>query len=408
MNNLNFSKGMHASVFLFVFSLAFFCDMSSIQAQITNNPQSSGGVSSSQMSMLRSELQKRGITEEEAKTYLLKKGIDVEKLSQAELIIRKEEIIDYMRDLEAEMKLKEPVKEKKLVIEEALQQFEMGELDTTKLTEEELELLRPELEKKKLEMEEDKKKMEELANRKFQIYGHAFFENRNLKLIATTDGAKAPDTYILAAGDEIRITIFGLSQADILLEVQREGYIQPVSMPKIYVQGLSLGEARKLLRNRFSTYYRFNQDQFAVTLQKARTITVNIFGEVKKQGGITMSALNSAIHAIAAAGGVTELASVREIELIRGKTRKKLDLYAFLENPGIQFEFSLQQNDILFIPVANKVVSIQGAIKRPMRYEVVEVDGLQKVNKLSGGLLRGLLDYLNPLSLLHIHFLLPN
>lgn len=64
------------------------------------------------MSMLRSELQKRGITEEEAKTYLLKKGIDVEKLSQAELIIRKEEIIDYMRDLEAEMKLKEPIKEK--------------------------------------------------------------------------------------------------------------------------------------------------------------------------------------------------------------------------------------------------------------------------------------------------------
>ena len=364
MNNFNFFKGIPVTVFLFVFSLAFLWDMPALQAQITNNPLGSGSVSSSQMSMLRSELQKRGISEEEAKTYLLKKGIDIEKLSQAELIIRKEEIIDYMRDLEAEKKSKESVnpKSKKLDIEDALEQYELGELDTLKLTEEELALLRPELEKKKLEMEEDKKKMEELANRKFQIYGHAFFENKNLKLIATTDGAKAPDSYILAAGDEIRVTIFGLSQADILLEVEKEGYIQPVSMPKIFVQGLSLGEARKLLRNRFSTYYRFNQDQFAVTLQKARTITVNIFGEVKKQGGITMSALNSAIHAIAAAGGVTELASVREIELIRGKTRKKLDLYAFLENPGIQFEFSLQQNDILFIPVANKVVSIQGAI----------------------------------------------
>lgn len=389
MSNLNFFKGIPATVFLLVFSLAFLWDMPALQAQITNNPQGGGGVSSSQMSMLRSELQKRGISEDEAKTYLLKKGIDVEKLSQAELIIRKEEIIDYMRDLEAEKKSKESVnpKSKKLDIEDALKQYELGELDTLKLTEEELALLRPELEKKKLEMEEEKKKEEELANRKFQIYGHSFFENKNLKLIGTTDGAKAPDTYILAAGDEIRVTIFGISQADILLEVEREGYIQPVSMPKIFVQGLSLGEARKLLRNRFSTYYRFNQDQFAVTLQKARTITVNIFGEVKKQGGITMSALNSAIHAIAAAGGVTELASVREIELIRGKTRKKLDLYAFLENPGIEFEFSLQQNDILFIPVANKVVSIQGAIKRPMRYEVVEADGLQKVIKLAGGLL---------------------
>jgi len=387
INYFNFSKGIPVTVFLFVFGLAFLWDATAIQAQVINNPQGTGGVSTSQLTLLRSELQKRGISEEEAKAYLLKKGIDVDKLSQAELVIRKEEIIDYMRDLEAEKKLKEPVKGKKLVLEDALEQFEIGELDTTKLTEEELALLRPELEKKKLEMEEEKKRMEELANRKFQIYGHAFFENKNLKLIATTDGAKAPDTYILAAGDEIRITIFGLSQADILLEVGKEGYIQPVSMPKIFVQGLSLGEARKLLRNRFSTFYRFNQDQFAVTLQKARTITVNIFGEVKKQGGITMSALNSAIHAIAAAGGVTELASVREIELIRGKTRKKLDLYAFLEDPGIQFEFSLQQNDILFIPVANKVVSVQGAIKRPMRYEIVGADGLQKVIKLAGGLL---------------------
>ena len=128
MDNLSFFKGIPSKIFLLVFSLAFFWDMSALQAQITNNPQSSGGVSSSQMSMLRSELQKRGITEEEAKTYLLKKGIDVEKLSQAELIIRKEEIIDYMRDLEAEMKLKESVnpKSKKLDIEDALEQYALG------------------------------------------------------------------------------------------------------------------------------------------------------------------------------------------------------------------------------------------------------------------------------------------
>jgi len=388
MNNLNFFKGIPSYVFLFVSSLGlfFFINMPSTQAQISYFPQV-GAPSAAQISLLRSELQKRGISEEEARVYLLNKGIDVDNLSQAELIIRKEEIISYMKDLEAEKKLKESANIKKINKEDALLQYEAGKLDTPKLSKEEQELLRTSLEKKKMELEEEKKLNEALAKQKYEIYGHSFFENKNLNLIATTDGAKAPDTYILAAGDEIRITIFGLSQADILLVVEKEGYIQPASMPKIFVQGLSLSEARILLRNRFSTYYRFNQDQFAVTLQKARTITVNIFGEVNQQGGFTISALNSAINAIAAAGGVTALATVREIELIRGKTRKKLDLYAFLENPGIQFEFSLQQNDILFVPVANKVVSIQGAIKRPMRYELVEADGLQKVIKLAGGLL---------------------
>ena len=360
MKNFNVFKGIPITVFLLVFSLAFFWDMPALRAQIINNPQQ---VNPSQLSIIKSELEKRGISEEEAKAYLLKKGIDVEKLSQAELIVRQNEISGYLRELEAE-KIKNVIKSD-IQITSAL-------TDSVNLD--------PDI------LEEDKE-ADEMESQKLKIYGHSFFDNQNLKLIATTDGAKAPDTYILAAGDELRITIFGLSQADILLEVEKEGYIQPVSMPKIFVQGLTLDEVRKLLRNRFSTFYRFNQDQFVVTLQKARTITVNIFGEVKQQGGITMSALNSAIHAIAAAGGVTDLASVREIELIRGKSRQKIDLYAFLENPGIQFEFSLQQNDILFIPVANKVVSLQGAIKRPMRYEIIEGDGLQKVIKLAGGLL---------------------
>lgn len=314
-----------------------------------------------QLEILRSELNKRGISEQEAKDYLLNKGIDITKLSQAELITRKEELIGYIRELEAEKKILAP-KNKDIVNKNEV-------MDSLKVDE-------------KPEVSTDDN---EAAKRKDEIYGHRIFESEDLNLFTTTEGAKAPESYIIAAGDEIRITIFGLSQADILLEVRDEGFIQPSGLPKIYVQGLSLAEARKLVRQRFSTFYRFNFDEFAFTIQKARTVTVNIFGEVKRQGSFSLSALNTAINAIAAAGGVTQLASVREIELIRGKIRKKIDLYAFLENPSIQADYNLQQNDIIFVPVANKVVSLQGGVKRPMRYEVIDGDGLQKIIKIAGG-----------------------
>ena len=340
-----------------------------------------------QLEILRSELDKRGISEQEAKDYLLNKGIDITKLSQEELITRKEELIGYIRELEAEKKILIPKDLKKFNLNDATRKYKEGILDTLKLTPEEMKLLRPMLEKEKGMTEEEKKmkEAEELAKRKNEIYGHRIFESEDLNLFTTTEGAKAPESYIIAAGDEIRITIFGLSQADILLEVRDEGFIQPSGLPKIYVQGLSLAEARKLVRQRFSSFYRFNFDEFAFTIQKARTVTVNIFGEVKRQGSFSLSALNTAINAIAAAGGVTQLASVREIELIRGKIRKKIDLYAFLENPSIQADYNLQQNDIIFVPVANKVVSLQGGVKRPMRYEVIDGDGLQKIIKIAGG-----------------------
>ncbi|NDB53379.1 MAG: capsule biosynthesis protein, partial [Chitinophagaceae bacterium] len=162
----------------------------------------------------------------------------------------------------------------------------------------------------------------------------------------TTDGARAPDTYILGAGDRIRITIFGMSQADLLLEINKEGYIQPTGLKQLYLQGVTLGEARKLVGQRFSAAYRFQQDQFTLTLQTARAITVNVFGETNLRGSFNISALNTAFNALAVAGGPTSQGSVRSIELIRGKTRKKMDVYSFLRDPAFQFQFDIQQNDI--------------------------------------------------------------
>ncbi|NBU36130.1 MAG: hypothetical protein EBS35_06085, partial [Bacteroidetes bacterium] len=255
---------------LFIFFLLPLVGLSPLhlQAQQTGFPSmGQNQIPVPQLALLRSELSKRGITEMEAKDYLLTKGIDVTKLSQAELLVRKEEIRGYILELEAEKKLLAPKEINKFNLKDALKKYKEGELDTLKLTPEEMKLLRPELEKEKekelTEEEKKAKEAEELAKRKDEIYGHRIFESEDLKLFTTTEGAKAPESYIIAAGDEVRITIFGLSQADILLEVRDEGFIQPSGLPKIYVQGLTLAEARKLVRQRFSAFYRFNTDEFA-------------------------------------------------------------------------------------------------------------------------------------------------
>jgi protein involved in polysaccharide export with SLBB domain len=157
-------------------------------------------------------------------------------------------------------------------------------------------------------------------------------------------------------------------------------------MAQIYLKGLTLKEARKVVRNRFSVAYRFQSDEFAVTLQQARMLSVNIFGETQKSGSVQLSALNTALNALAAVGGPTDLGSVRAIELIRGETRKKIDLYAFLNNPGAQFQFDLQHNDILFVPVVQKLITLEGGVKRPMRYELMGKEGIKELIAFAGGL----------------------
>lgn len=157
-------------------------------------------------------------------------------------------------------------------------------------------------------------------------------------------------------------------------------------MPKIFLQGISLRKARELLYKRLSSAYTFQPDQFAVTIVTTRTILINIYGEVKVPGTYTLSALNSAFNALTAAGGVTDIGSVRNIQLIRSNKRITMDLYAFMNDPTIKDHFDLQQNDIIYVPVVKNLISIEGAVNRPMRYELLPKENLKDLIRYAGGL----------------------
>ncbi|MEN9742680.1 MAG: hypothetical protein RLZZ65_485 [Bacteroidota bacterium] len=326
--------------------------------------------------IIKTELDKRGLSEAEAQSALAAKGIDIEKMAPEDLLANKAEITAVLDELAAN-KVKQDEQQQDAKMKEA----PAAEVkDLPKQDKPEPVVTVPD---SNLVIKQD---TAVVLPKALGIYGHQIFTDHKLEPTLSTDGASAPDTYVLGAGDQIRITIFGISQADLLLTINEAGFVSPAGMAQIYLKGLTLREARKVVRNRFSVAYRFQSDEFALTLQKARMLSVNIFGETGKSGSIQLSALNTAINALAAVGGPTELGSVRAIELIRGETRKKIDLYAFLNNPSAQFQFDLQHNDILFVPVVQKLITLEGGVKRPMRYELVAKEGIKELITFAGGL----------------------
>ena len=218
------------------------------------------------------------------------------------------------------------------------------------------------------------------------IYGHSLFRDQSIDVFTTTDGARAPDWYVMGTGDQVRITIFGVSQADLFLEVSDEGFVQPTGMPRIFLKGLTIRQAKKLLRERLSEFYTFTQDEISLTVAVARTITVGMLGEVRRNGSFTVSALNTALNVLSVAGGPTEIGSVRSIQRIRGKDRLEIDLYSFLLDPSLQTDYDLRHNDVLFLPVAEKVVTLEGAVKRPFRYELKGDEGILDLLQFAGGI----------------------
>ncbi|MDC1080739.1 SLBB domain-containing protein [Flavobacteriaceae bacterium] len=334
------------------------------------------------LNLAQAELNKRGLSQSEVELRLSEEGINVNSIPPAEYPKYQKQILSILDQMQQEKNQNKQV----ITSTPGIDKIENPDENNTPSQSKILKI--PETTPEEYVAEAEQRELQ-LGSRKNpesnSIYGHSMFNNKSLDLFRTTDGAEAPESYILGVGDEIRISIFGTSQTDIQQKILEDGSIQPSGLTKIFVKGLSLKQAKKIIAKRLANYYDFRSDQLVIRIDATRTITVNIFGEVSTQGGFNLSALNSAFNALSASGGPTEFGSVREIQWIRGNKKTILDLYKFMKDPSISADLALEKNDILFVPVAQKIVSISGAVKRPMKYEITGKENLKDLIAFAGG-----------------------
>ncbi len=220
------------------------------------------------------------------------------------------------------------------------------------------------------------------------IYGHSFFRSGQISLIPLGQGYNPPESYILGPGDEVVVAIYGAAAAEERHVVADDGSVLIYeSRVKVTIGGASRQEARMRLERAYRQFYRFSPNQFSLTVTAIRPIRVQVFGQVMKQGDMTISAANSITQVIAAAGGMTDDGSVRNIKLIKRTGEEEIfDFYQLLTNPIYIQDFSLNNGDYIFVPAAQKLATIEGPVKREHTYELKETDGLFDLIEFAGGL----------------------
>ena len=341
--------------------------------------------SANMLSMARSELSKRGLEEGEVRARLMEEGIDVDSIPPSDYASYQGRVMDIINKMQAEKAAASSKASNasgaasvgnEIVVDTEAQVMTAADLPQTTLGEAAAE--------QALEQALDDNNVSPTAGN--DIYGHSLFTGKSMDVFRTTDGAQAPDTYVLGEGDEIHISIFGGSQTEIHQRIGADGSIQPAGSTKIFLKGMTLAQARNAIKSKLAQHYSFRQDQIAVTITTARTMSVSIYGEVGVQGGFTLSALNTAFNALAAAGGPTALGSVRNIQRSRSGKTERLDLYKYMKGDIKNVLYDLQNNDLLFVPVAQSIVRIEGAVNRPMRYEMIEGETLKDLIEYAGGL----------------------
>ncbi|PXF63047.1 SLBB domain-containing protein [Kangiella spongicola] len=195
-----------------------------------------------------------------------------------------------------------------------------------------------------------------------------------------------PSNYIVGPGDTVKVQLFGKENNSYELTVERDGSIQFPQLGPINVAGLSYTELKQSLNQRISEQYIGVQSN--ISLGELRSIQVFVLGESFKPGAYTVSSLSTVMNALYVSGGLTEIGSLRNIQLKRnGKVISTVDLYDLLLKGDTSDDQRLQSGDVIFIPSVKKTASVAGEVVRPAVYELKGEKTVNELIELAGGLL---------------------
>ena len=192
--------------------------------------------------------------------------------------------------------------------------------------------------------------------------------------------------YILGPGDELRVQFYGKINDLYELPISRDGAISFPKIGPLGLAGLTFSEAKQLISEKVSEQH--IGVKFSVSMGDLRSMHIFVLGEAYKPGTYTVPSLSTITNVLFLSGGVTDIASLRNIQLKRdGKVSAVLDLYDLLLKGDRADDVRLQAGDTIFIPSIERTASIAGQIRRPAMYELNPDTTVQQLIELGGGLL---------------------
>ena len=174
--------------------------------------------------------------------------------------------------------------------------------------------------------------------------------------------AQLNNSYVLGAGDVVSISLFNVPEYSGQQKVLANGALNLPVVGMVRVEGLTLQAAGAVISRAYRSELRY--PQVTVVLEDSRPLRVAIAGEVSQPGLYTLMAEGDAqfptvAQALQTAGGVTQAANLRQVQLKRSNSGTPqtitLDLWALLNNGDVNQDLALRDGDAIVIGATSGV-----------------------------------------------------
>ncbi|WP_254911216.1 SLBB domain-containing protein [Pseudoalteromonas sp. A601] len=199
------------------------------------------------------------------------------------------------------------------------------------------------------------------------------------------ENAAVPDTYLIGRGDQLNINFYGKESEEHVVTVDREGRISIPNLSPVQVAGLTFAEVKELIKAKVEQ--EIIGIKAFVSVGQLRSIRILVLGEAYKPGSYSVSSLTTVSHALFVSGGVSDIASLRNIQVKRaGKVVANFDLYDLLIKGDSSNDIILKPGDVVFVPSVGAQVAVEGLVKRPAIFELKEGETAEDLLNMAGGL----------------------
>jgi len=218
-------------------------------------------------------------------------------------------------------------------------------------------------------------------------FGYELFAGEPTTFMPSETSA-VPDTYLVGRGDQLLINFYGKESASFEVIVDREGRISIPDLSPVQVAGLTFSEVKQLIK------LKVEQEVIGVkafvSLGQLRSMRILVLGEAYKPGSYNVSSLTTVSHALFVSGGVSDIASLRNIQVKRaGKVVANFDLYDLLIHGDSSNDIILKPGDVVFVPSVGAQVKVEGLVKRPAIFELKKGETAKELLAMAGGLKPG-------------------
>lgn len=222
-----------------------------------------------------------------------------------------------------------------------------------------------------------------------KIFGLKLFYKRDFQFF-DFNKLPTPDSYQLGVGDQLDLVVYGETDANYSLIVDKEGKVRIPFVGPIPLAGLNFGSAKSLLKQKLNSIHAglnsANPSVFLdVTLSNSKAITVSVLGEVLQPGAYSIPSTSTVFNVLYKAGGPTTKGTLRNIKVYRNNSLiGEIDLYRFIKDGFLENSITLRDQDVIVLDTYKKRVELIGGIRNPGIYEISKNESIGDLINYAG------------------------